>query len=96
MKCDTRGSNLAAYYILTATLLQMNEVRGEIEIVAWRNLSGLRRPDRFETRPTLRRLCAYSTITQSLLLRPKTSGEYISSALAGGATKVPGVVARAT
>jgi hypothetical protein len=38
----------------------------------------------------------YSTITQSLLLRPKTSGEYISSALAGGTTKVPGVVARAT
>ena len=38
----------------------------------------------------------YSTITLSLLLRPKTSGEYISSALAGGTTKVPGVVARAT
>jgi hypothetical protein len=38
----------------------------------------------------------YSTITQSLALRPKTSGEYISSALAGGTTKVPGVVARAT
>ena len=39
---------------------------------------------------------AYSTITQLLLLRPKTSGEYISSALAGGTTNVPGVVARAT
>ncbi len=39
---------------------------------------------------------AYSTITQSLLLRPKTSGEYISSALVGGTTKIPGVVARAT
>jgi hypothetical protein len=39
---------------------------------------------------------AYSTITQSLLLRPKTSGEYISSTLAGGTTNVPGVVARAT
>jgi hypothetical protein len=39
---------------------------------------------------------AYSTITQSLLLRPKTSGEYISSALAGGTTNIPGVVARAT
>ncbi len=38
----------------------------------------------------------YSTITQSLALRPKTSGEYISSALEGGTTKVPGVVARAT
>jgi hypothetical protein len=38
----------------------------------------------------------YSTITQSLLPRPKTSGAYISSALAGGTTKVPGVVARAT
>ncbi len=38
----------------------------------------------------------YSTIIQSLPLRPKTSGEYISSALAGGTTKVPGVVARAT
>ena len=39
---------------------------------------------------------SYSTITQSLPLRPKTSGEYISSALAGGTTNVPGVVARAT
>lgn len=39
---------------------------------------------------------SYSTITQSLALRPNTSGEYISSALAGGTTKVPGVVARAT
>ena len=38
----------------------------------------------------------YSTITQSLPLRPNTSGEYISSALAGGTTNVPGVVARAT
>lgn len=36
----------------------------------------------------------YSTTTQSLLLRPNTSGEYISSALAGGTTNVPGVVAR--
>lgn len=35
----------------------------------------------------------YFTITQSLPLRPNTSGEYISSALAGGATKRPGVVA---
>jgi len=38
----------------------------------------------------------YSTITTSLPLRPKTSGEYISSALAGGTMNVPGVVARAT
>jgi hypothetical protein len=38
----------------------------------------------------------YSTITQSLLPRPKTSGEYISSALVGGTTNLPGVVARAT
>ncbi len=38
----------------------------------------------------------YSTITTSLPVRPKTSGECISSALAGGTTKVPGVVARAT
>ena len=37
----------------------------------------------------------YSTITQSLPLRPNTSGEYISSALAGGTTNLPGVVARA-
>ena len=36
------------------------------------------------------------TTTISLLLRPNTSGEYISSALAGGTTKVPGVVALAT
>ena len=36
-----------------------------------------------------------STTTQSLPLRPKTSGEYISSAFAGGTMKVPGVVARA-
>jgi hypothetical protein len=40
-------------------------------------------------------LAAYSTISQSLPLRPKTSGEYISSALDGGTTNVPGVVARA-
>jgi hypothetical protein len=38
---------------------------------------------------------AYWTITMLLPLRPKTSGEYISSALAGGTTKRPGVVARA-
>ncbi len=37
----------------------------------------------------------YSTTTQSLPLLPNTSGEYISSALAGGTTNVPGVVARA-
>ena len=37
----------------------------------------------------------YSTITQSDPLRPNTSGEYISSARAGGTTYVPGVVARA-
>jgi hypothetical protein len=37
----------------------------------------------------------YSTITQSLPLLPKTSGEYISSALAGGTINVPGMVARA-
>ena len=35
-------------------------------------------------------------MTQSLALRPKTSGEYISSAFAGGTTNVPGVVALAT
>jgi hypothetical protein len=38
----------------------------------------------------------YSTITTSLALRPNTSGEYISSAFAGGTTKRPGTVARAT
>ena len=38
----------------------------------------------------------YSTITRSLALLPKVSGWYISSALAGGTTKLPGVVARAT
>ena len=38
---------------------------------------------------------AYSTITVSLPVRPNTSGEYISSACAGGTTYVPGVVARA-
>jgi len=37
----------------------------------------------------------YCTMTTLLPLRPKTSGEYISSALAGGTTKRPGVVARA-
>ena len=42
------------------------------------------------------RSLSYSTITQSLAPRPKTSGEYISSALVGGAMKRPGVVARAT
>ncbi|MGD9092770.1 MAG: hypothetical protein PVF74_07965, partial [Anaerolineales bacterium] len=35
----------------------------------------------------------YSTITQSLLLRLNTSGEYISYALVGGTTNVPGVLA---
>ena len=40
-------------------------------------------------------ISSYFTITQSLPLRPKTSGEYISSALAGGTMNVPGVVARA-
>ncbi len=49
----------------------------------------------FQTRPYID-IKGYSTISQSLPLRPKTSGEYISSALAGGTTKVPGVVARAT
>ena len=39
-------------------------------------------------------LVNYSMMTQSLLLRPKTSGEYISSDLAGGVMKVPRVVAR--
>ncbi len=38
----------------------------------------------------------YSMTTRSLGPRPKVSGSYISSALAGGTTKVPGVVARAT
>ena len=38
----------------------------------------------------------YSTITRSLAPRPKVSGMYISSALVGGTTNVPGVVARAT
>lgn len=38
---------------------------------------------------------SYSIITKSLALRPKTSGEYISSALVGGTTNSPGVVARA-
>lgn len=37
----------------------------------------------------------YSTNTRSPALRPKVSGMYISSALAGGTTKLPGVVARA-
>jgi hypothetical protein len=37
---------------------------------------------------------SYSITTRSLPLRPNTSGEYISSALAGGTTNVPGVVAR--
>lgn len=37
----------------------------------------------------------YSTITTALPLRPKTSGEYISSALAGGTMNRPGVVALA-
>jgi hypothetical protein len=38
----------------------------------------------------------YRITTLSLALRPNTSGEYISSALAGGTTNSPGVVARAT
>ena len=39
---------------------------------------------------------AYSTTSMSVPLRPNVSGEYISSALAGGTTNEPGVVARAT
>ncbi len=39
---------------------------------------------------------AGSTMTMSVAPRPKVSGSYISSALAGPATKRPGVVARAT
>ena len=35
-------------------------------------------------------------VSASLPDRPKVSGVYISSALAGGTTKTPGVVARAT
>src|SRR5687768_2858654 len=38
----------------------------------------------------------YSTMTRSLAARPNVSGKYISSALVGGTTKLPGVVARAT
>ncbi len=38
----------------------------------------------------------YSTTRTSLALRPKVSGEYISSAFAGGTMKRPGVVARVT
>lgn len=37
----------------------------------------------------------YLIITRSLPLRPNTSGVYISSALAGGTTNSPGVVALA-
>jgi hypothetical protein len=37
---------------------------------------------------------SYSTIIRSVALRPNVSGAYISSALAGGATYCPGVVAR--
>lgn len=38
----------------------------------------------------------YSMTTRSVFPLPKVSGWYISSALAGGTTKTPGVVARAT
>jgi hypothetical protein len=38
----------------------------------------------------------HSTMSLSPGPRPKVSGEYISSALGGGTTKMPGVVARAT
>src|SRR5262249_26010481 len=38
----------------------------------------------------------HSTTTLSPPLRPNVSGLYISSALVGGTTNVPGVVARAT
>ena len=38
----------------------------------------------------------YSTFTKSVPVRPKVSGWYISSALAGGTTNWPGVVARVT
>ena len=53
--------------------------------------------DRFSACPVVgnRITGSYLMITQSLPLRPKTSGEYISSALAGGTMNVPGVVARA-
>ena len=52
---------------------------------------------RFYRRMTIPRDRApYSMTTRSPSLRPKVSGLYISSALVGGTTKSPGVVARAT
>src|SRR5262249_55529944 len=44
----------------------------------------------------LYRSAVYSTTSLSPALRPKVSGWYISSALAGATTNVPGVVARVT
>src|SRR5215212_9591582 len=48
------------------------------------------------TSSTRFKFAPYSTITRSLPPRPNVSGMYISSALGGGTTKLPGVVARAT
>ena len=58
----------------------------------------LRAPEARRAFPTDREASPslYSTTMRSLAPRPKVSGAYISSALAGGTTKVPGVVARAT
>jgi hypothetical protein len=62
--------------------------------------AGVHKPRRLASFPyrksVVLSLVNYSTMTMSPPLRPKTSGEYISSALAGGTTNVPGVVARAT
>ena len=58
------------------------------------NVSGFAFRDRRAPQRVTRR--GYSTMTRSVPERPNVSGAYICSAFAGGTTKRPGVVARAT
>ncbi len=72
-----------------------DDAQGQARPLGRARVSGARRPPRRGSGPQ-GALSRYSTITRSLAPRPNVSGLYISSALGGGTTKVPGVVARAT
>ena len=67
------------------------------EELAWAARKSRRREHASEASRVNPRLAFfYSITTRSVFPRPKVSGWYISSALAGGTTNTPGVVARAT
>ena len=87
------GTDLA----MTLTNMQERQIAGALreldpaQIAKWSCSTG---PS--QARPAPASHSSTSTITQSVPDRPNVSGAYISSALAGGATKAPGVVALAT